>query len=301
MAGMYGADVAELREMASQFDRAAARLRSSSVKVNNTVQVSAWLGPVAVTFRANWESSYHPGLHNAVELLTANAEALRRNAAEQESASAANPGSPSTTTTEPPYPTPAEMTREWLDGLPRVKENWRDSLKNSNPHYGDFDQKLSTFFWSFGGLESSGEYRNNCGYAAIAYDMRRRGYDVTAAPDLNGDTESNLASTYVDPATGQPPEWRTTGNRSATVDAIKDLGPGSRAIVQVRWKGDGGGHAFVVENVDGKVVFLDPQSNKVDVDGYFDRIEPGSVKILRTDNLEPRMNPMSYYMVTTDE
>lgn len=300
MPGMYGADVAELQEMAAKFDSAATRLRTSSVKVNNSVRVSVWLGPLAVSFRANWESSYRPALQRAADLLTANAEILRRNATEQESASAAGTGS----TKDPaqtPYPSPAELTKEWLDGLPRVKEDWRESMKNANPHYNDFDQDLSEFFWKFGGLESSGEYRNNCGYATIAYDMRRRGYDVTAAPDLDGDGYPNIAKTYTDPETGRPPEWQDMRDRAATVDAMKDFGPGSRAIVFVRWKGNNGGHFFTVENIGGRVVFLDPQNNKVNVDGYFDRIEPGHLRILRTDNVEPRMNPMSYYMVTTDD
>ncbi len=49
---------------------------------------------------------------------------------------------------------------------------------------------------------------------------------------------------------------------------------------------NGGWHAFSVENFDGRVVFLDPQSGEANVDRYFDDAQ--GIIFLRTDNCDVR-------------
>ncbi|MFT4299448.1 MAG: hypothetical protein QM597_07435 [Aeromicrobium sp.] len=87
MNAMIGADVDALRQLATQFDQAADRLRAQAGQVSNGVQVSAWVGPVAVRFRADWDSTHSVALKNAAEELAENATVLRQNAAQQEAAS----------------------------------------------------------------------------------------------------------------------------------------------------------------------------------------------------------------------
>lgn len=94
MSTMYGADVAQLRALAGQFDRLAAQLDGDRMTVGNAIQISAWVGPVAVRFRHTWESDYSRRLHGASERLRSAARALGANADDQERASAAGGGAP---------------------------------------------------------------------------------------------------------------------------------------------------------------------------------------------------------------
>jgi hypothetical protein len=87
---MYGADVAQLKELATALEKAAERLDSSRVQVTNRIQVAAWIGPVASMFRLTWNSTYRPNLSTAAVLLRDNAKKLRTNADEQDKASRAD-------------------------------------------------------------------------------------------------------------------------------------------------------------------------------------------------------------------
>ncbi|GAB3156943.1 hypothetical protein GCM10027058_31490 [Microbacterium neimengense] len=84
---MYGADVQGLRQLAQQFEHKAAQLDQDRMTVGNAIQVSAWVGPVAVRFRHEWDSSHSRAVHNAAGRLRDAAAALRRNADEQEKTS----------------------------------------------------------------------------------------------------------------------------------------------------------------------------------------------------------------------
>lgn len=94
MSTMYGADVEQLREMARSFEAVAERLRRSSVQVSNSIELVAWLGPVSAKFRWDWDSAFRPNLAGSADLLRSSAEALRRNALEQERASSADAAAP---------------------------------------------------------------------------------------------------------------------------------------------------------------------------------------------------------------
>lgn len=90
MAGMYGADVEQLRALARSFDTAATRLDNDRMSVGNAIRVQAWVGPVAVRFRAEWDSSHSVKMAQAAARLHTAASALRRNADDQERTSAVN-------------------------------------------------------------------------------------------------------------------------------------------------------------------------------------------------------------------
>jgi uncharacterized protein YukE len=93
MSGMYGADVAQLRSLAAQFDSKANELDAHRMTVGNAIRISAWIGPVAVRFRAQWDSQYSRQVQDAATRLHKAATDLRRNADEQEGASAVGGGS----------------------------------------------------------------------------------------------------------------------------------------------------------------------------------------------------------------
>jgi len=84
----HGADVAQLRDLASSFDRQADGLSSSTTTVSNAVQASVWLGPVAVEFKTTWTQVHSVNLRAAADLLRTQAKALRDQAQQQEQASA---------------------------------------------------------------------------------------------------------------------------------------------------------------------------------------------------------------------
>jgi hypothetical protein len=93
MSTMYGADVGQLRELARQFDASADRLDANRMTVGNAIRISAWVGPVAVRFRAQWDSDHSRRVHDAAERLRTAARALRANADDQARTSAASGGS----------------------------------------------------------------------------------------------------------------------------------------------------------------------------------------------------------------
>jgi hypothetical protein len=70
---------------------------------------------------------------------------------------------------------------------------------------------------------------------------------------------------------------------------IESWGKGARGVVGGKWKAsnDGEGHYFNFEVVDGKCVFVCPQTAQYDVSYFFEHLEPTSIIYGRTDNLEP--------------
>ncbi|BDZ39625.1 CHAP domain-containing protein [Microbacterium suwonense] len=90
MSTMYGADVAQLRTLAAQFDRRAQELDAGRMTVGNAIRISAWVGPFAADFRVQWDSEHSRRVHDAASRLRDAAQKLRANADEQERASAAD-------------------------------------------------------------------------------------------------------------------------------------------------------------------------------------------------------------------
>ena len=141
------------------------------------------------------------------------------------------------------------------------------------------------------------EYSQNCQRAVVAYELRRRGYDVVAQPTYNGDTMGKIMhrqngvnySRWSGAFQNAKVESVGAANGSRLISNIDSkmasYGNGSRAVLQVQWKG-GGGHVFNVERQNGRNVYIDPQVNRRYTENYIKRnVRPGSVNIVRTDNL----------------
>lgn len=133
------------------------------------------------------------------------------------------------------------------------------------------------------------EYSENCQRCVVAYEARRRGYDVTAQPTYQGDTA---------PING---EWRRrffvgakedhVGSRSekktlSNIEAkMAEYGEGSRVIVRVGWKA-GGGHVFMAERRNGKTIYRDPQVGlRYDKKTLLKNVRTDTVSLTRVDNL----------------
>lgn len=170
-----------------------------------------------------------------------------------------------------------------LDNAPRLENHsMLDCFDTTNPGY-------ST------GKE---EYTRNCQRCVCAYEARRRGYDVVASKRI-------LDGTDTLPCLGHPFGFQNvfengkellekiqarTGKavQNSIIDKMESFGDGTRAFVAVYWQDriGGGGHTFIVEQINGKTVFIDPQTGNYDCLNYFasGMIIPSMTRLLRIDD-----------------
>lgn len=90
--GMYGADVAQLRELARGLQSASDQLDGARQRVGGGIRIAAWMGPVAVRFRLMWDSEYSRLVQTAADDLERIAREVLADAEEQERASARDGG-----------------------------------------------------------------------------------------------------------------------------------------------------------------------------------------------------------------
>ncbi|MFB2555711.1 alpha/beta hydrolase [Herbiconiux liangxiaofengii] len=135
-AGLYGADVAQLREFARLAATAASEARSAASVVATQVQSSPWRGPDAQQFRAEWSSQHGPRLHAIGGALDEVARVIRGNADAQETTStddagatggpgagfpastaSTTPAAPAAGTPDPPANGSPDDVTAWWNGL----------------------------------------------------------------------------------------------------------------------------------------------------------------------------------------
>ena len=170
-----------------------------------------------------------------------------------------------------------------LDRYPRIEgeHTYEDDIKATNPNYTGKDTA----------------YRRNCQRCVIAYEARRRGYDVTAAPKIQ--TRSEPFSNMHNKSQGWPTTFENgpesivkcfgedaEDTRKLVIDQMRSYGEGARAIIRIVQNSNGGKHVFVSECHEGNVVFLDPQSGLLDASLYFDDIRDNETYLLRIDDKE---------------
>lgn len=137
-------------------------------------------------------------------------------------------------------------------------------------------------------------WNRNCQRCVPAYEMRRRGYEVSALPRnfTNDYLPEHPFDVWKDPIIHK--DIPGTG-RESIERAMASYGDGARAEIGVIWDTPGNrnkrkgrsGHVFVAEQRDGKTHFIDPQNGNADVSWYFDRAMPGKTEFARIDNLTP--------------
>ena len=132
------------------------------------------------------------------------------------------------------------------------------------------------------------EYSENCQRAVVAYELRRRGYDVIAQPTFKNDVLPSMGrwqGSFQGAKRESIGASTTAKARDNLRQKMQSYGPGSRAIVGVNWK-SGGGHVFNVENVGGRIHYIDAQTGvRYNPKTILNGTKSGSVSILRTDNL----------------
>lgn len=112
------------------------------------------------------------------------------------------------------------------------------------------------------------EWDDNCQRSVIAYEARRRGYNVFATksfdndilamannPDLWTLVFKNAELVMIDSYHPKTIEYEIT-------KALKKYGHGSRVVIRYEGKFGNEGHVFIGENVNGRIFFIDPQTNE---------------------------------------
>ena len=159
-----------------------------------------------------------------------------------------------------------------------------DSTVGTNPNYnGDYR-----------------EYSENCQRCVVAYEARRRGYDVEAQPTYQGDTLNQVA--YSDDKAGvsrgrwmgafqdaKPKNVSASTEKGVMSNIDKEMagyGDGSRGVIQIFYNG-GGGHVFNVERQNGKTVYIEAQTGRIkNFERTLKSVKTDRVALVRTDNLK---------------
>ena len=157
------------------------------------------------------------------------------------------------------------------EGIPR---SWKkiegsvDSLRAVNPKYSSGDEA----------------YTKNCTNCVSAYEMRKRGYNVTARPA----TRNHYLSKHPEEAWIGADVQKTSGTGLEDIMNASESWPdGARAEIAVTWRGGNRGHVFVAEKVNGGIRFYDVQSGERVSSKQFSFVEENKTIFWRIDNLEP--------------
>lgn len=183
---------------------------------------------------------------------------------------------------------PPETLREAL-GTKGAAKTIDNAMKNANPYFS----------------RSFSEYSENCQRCVVAYELRRRGYDVIAQATYAGDKWPQSIS-----VNGQNyGRWRgafqhaktdavgAAGNNTRAetkvlnniASKMKEYGNGARAIIRIGYRGAHIGHVFNVENRGGHIYYVDAQTGtryiNADMKNLMKIVDTKSVTVTRTDNL----------------
>lgn len=175
--------------------------------------------------------------------------------------------------------------RYWRDNKNRSEEMLSELNRKQNSTTLDADMAACNPKYSNGGV-----YKNNCISCTLAYDLRRRGYDVESAPIDTTSAVNGSLPVQLGFYKGEKLQTFEIQNNPdiAVKQFTKNLlgyGDGSRGMLRIRWK-NGDGHAAVWEVDGNSVVIRDPQNNAMaDLSDYVRRAK--TFYYFRTDNLEP--------------
>ena len=133
---------------------------------------------------------------------------------------------------------------------------------------------------------------NNCMLCTTTYDLRRRGYDVTANVASSGYSNGDIKRWYPKAKINNVSALGEDGkySKKALVEnTISELSKqkNSRGNMTVAWDGHLGGHSIVYEVNNGNVRLLDGQTNKIydNPEKILNKVR--QVSYVRLDNIQP--------------
>ena len=135
------------------------------------------------------------------------------------------------------------------------------------------------------------DYVDNSNRVAVAYEIRRRGYDVTAQPTHDGDvllSGNRLRGAFKGMKSIDVGSADSISVVANIENRMSGFGEGSRAIVRVEAKGQS--HFLNVEFSSGGVRFVDSEVGKIhdksSVRDFFKTVDSKKVKLTRVDHLD---------------
>lgn len=156
------------------------------------------------------------------------------------------------------------------------KHSYIQDAENVNPNYNS-------------GVE---KWENNCALCAITYDMRRRGFDVTANPSENGRTIEKIADFY----NAKVSDFNHFLNSNDFKKKIESEPNGSRGFINCNSGITGEYHVLSYEKTKNDTLIIDSQSNELyTMDEAFKNLtineeETKDYFYFRTDDKNPNMD-----------
>lgn len=134
---------------------------------------------------------------------------------------------------------------------------------------GSYNEKQDLAAVNPGFMNMNTNTKNNCMLCTTTYDLRKRGYDVTAQLDSEGYTWSDLKKWYPKAKIEKNDRYDENGMALSQKEYVKKTmknllkqGDGARGNLMLFFK-YGGGHSIIFEVNDGQVVFKDGQTGIV--------------------------------------
>lgn len=161
---------------------------------------------------------------------------------------------------------------QWKSQLPvlggqSTPLNIADALKGANPKFARGTQ-----------------YAVNCQRCVQTYELRRRGYDVEALPKPKKNNTIVWGNECFVDSSGNTPSFTFNQHEKDIRSVLVNAPDGSRHIIYTAWKNSRSAHVFIAEKENGIIRFVDPQTNKDNVEDYFSRGKEGKFGILRVDD-----------------
>lgn len=159
-----------------------------------------------------------------------------------------------------------------------------EDMKVVNPEFKDFNTNT----------------KNNCMLCTTTYDIRRRGFDVTAQKDSEGFNFNDMKRWYpkakLTTISSESPKSLTYTNMRGNSDLMKRTsetlikqGNGARGNIIVRFSDNGGSHSMVYEIQDSKLVIRDCQSGRTYKNPNAILSKVSNIGYIRLDNVEPNI------------
>ena len=134
---------------------------------------------------------------------------------------------------------------------------------------GQYNDKQDLAAVNPGFMDFNTNTKNNCMLCTTTYEMRKRGYDVTAQLDSVGYSFPDLKRWFPKAKIENVSRFDSNGVGikqkeyvAKTINALEKQGDGARGNLMVNWL-TGGAHSIFYEVKNGKVFFFDGQANQV--------------------------------------
>lgn len=161
-------------------------------------------------------------------------------------------------------------------------------------------KEINPFYIGYGGRA------NNCSNCSMAYELRRRGFDVQSKPLYGGRLQDDITKAFGNPEVKSVPialpsdkkdrSWlgSTAYMHDNAVSELTKYGDGARGTIMLNFRDTGMGHIFNWEVSGGSAKFIDAQdpSRNRNMKKMFRDVAPASVRYFRTDNA-----PINYSLV----